>query len=329
MITRADWDQLDKRTPKEAGRSRQRVHPESSRDLFISFTGRERQPSIELVVPDSVAEDVILPASTRAIVVEAEKRRDGVAMRVTLTDVRSRDIFEWLAGDLAARAAEAASDEAALDTWHGRLQKWIRLLQRVPEGLSPSRQRGLYGELYVLERLSAVLGVDAAVAAWLGPSGHPRDFEASAHSIETKTSAANEPQVARINGERQLDDQGLDLLHLVHLSVEPIQGASETLPALVARVRDLCDGGQAVGVFEERLFDAGYSLAHEERYASTGYALRRLSCFRVEDGFPRLTESGLPEGLGNVRYDLVIDACRDFEVPFETALQSMAVTRGA
>lgn len=161
--------------------------------------------------------------------------------------------------------------------------------------------------------LANAVGIEEAIGAWKGPDGAPRDFETSGIAVETKTSAANEPQVVPINGERQLDDHGLDGLFLLHLSLEILRDAGESLPATVAAVRNLVVGGPAAGTLEDRLVDSGYSDSHAHLYARTGYELRRLSIFEIRDGFPRITETGLPDGIGRVHYRLAIDTCRGFE----------------
>jgi hypothetical protein len=38
-----------------------------------------------------------------------------------------------------------------------------------------------------------------------------------------------------------------------------------------------------------------------------------MDLYRVEEGFPRLIEADLADGVGNVAYDLALDACRSFQ----------------
>lgn len=318
------WNELEARAPERAGRLRQRIHPDASIDLFVSFSGQDRQRILELGVARTALEDIDVPDGTRGIRSTSVTHGDSATLSLELIDRGSQDIFVWLAEDIARRTAAAENDEAAVSIWLGRLERWSRLLQRAPNGLSERRQRALYAELWFLEWLIDQLGCEAAVAAWTGPSGNPRDFETAAHGVEVKASAANEPQVVTINGERQLDDAELHSLHLVHLSLEPIQGADETLAAMVGRLRARLDGAVAAGDFEDRLMDAGYSDAHARRYAGIGYAHRRQSCFAVAGDFPRLIESVLPDGVGAVSYGLAIDACWAHEVQMEELERSLA-----
>ena len=44
------------------------------------------------------------------------------------------------------------------------------------------------------------------------------------------------------------------------------------------------------------------------------YALRNADWFDVRDGFPRLVESDLPVGVGDVGYALALSACEDYRL---------------
>jgi hypothetical protein len=129
-----------------------------------------------------------------------------------------------------------------------------------------------------------------------------------------KSSAANEPQIVPVHGERQLDNTGLEALVLVHQSLEVLRDAGETLPMIVASLRTQGADQPEAGTLEDRLLQSGYADLHENLYRRTGYAIRRTSFFHVHGGFPRITEHDLVDGVGAVRYSLAIDACRDFEV---------------
>jgi hypothetical protein len=313
------WATLERRLPGDRdGTLVQRVRPESRVDLFVTARRREPNRSLELHVDASASPDE-LPTGTRGIAVASERLPGSparTALILELRDPAAAQLFATLCDDITERAAKAESDEHAATVLINRFTRWKRMLERAPDGLSPSRQRGLYGELWTLrELLAPALGVERAVAAWIGPEGAPRDFETEGHGVESKTSAANEPQVVAINGERQLDDAGLASLHLVHLSLESVQGSGETLPDLVNAVRTLVAGTSAEGGLDDLILESGYLDAHASRYGREGYLLRRLTVLRVAGpDFPRLTEDALPDGVGSVRYRLAIDACRDHEV---------------
>jgi hypothetical protein len=270
---------------------------------------------------------VQLPFGTRGIGLTLEQSGRRRLLMIELLDRGARDIFEWLCDDVAKVTSAATDQHEAVEVWLGRLARWSRLLQRNPEGLSPERQRGLFAELWFLEQLSMAVGLDEAVAAWCGPSGNPRDFEAHGRAVEVKASAANEPQTVKVSGERQLDDTELEALHLLHLSLEPVRGASPSLVDQVEALRRSTSGRSSEGPFEDALAASGYADVHAPRYAGVGFALRRISAFHVRDAFPRITEQDLRDGVGNVRYGLALEACRDYEVDFDQLKTSFATQR--
>lgn len=326
MTLSDQWEELEAALPADReGRMVRRIHPRAPGDLRIT-AARDGRRGLELEIGSGAVEGIDPPVGTRAVDALLEPRASGrVALALELTDPAAADLFASLCGDVAAATAATATEGAAVEAWLGRFSRWRRLLERGAGGLSAARQRGLYGELWAVRSfLAPSLGVAEAVAGWKGPEGAPRDFEVGGVGIEVKTSAANEPQVVPVNGERQLDETELDVLFLTHLSLEVLRDAGETLPAAVASVRGLAADGPAAGPLEDRLLDSGYSDAHTRLYGRTGYALRRLSVMEVGDGFPRITERGLPDGVGRVHYSLAIDACRDFEVDGDALTQSLS-----
>ena len=318
MNLEALWSSLELRAPDDRdGRMEQRIHPDAAIDLFVSAQRREPRRALELRVSDAAAPDE-LPSGTRGIGVAAHPI-PGAAGRTAITlelhDAAGRQLFAALCADVAAATAVCEDERRAVATLVNRFLRWRRLLERAPEGLSSAARKGLYAELWVIrELLEPAVSIDSAVMAWIGPEGAPRDFEHLGHGIEAKASAANEPQVVAVNGERQLDDAGLRSLHLVHLSLEVVQGGGETLPAMVRSLRERTADRAVEAQFEDLLLEAGYADIHAVHYDREGYGLRRLTVMRVRDGFPRLTEDTLPDGVGSVRYRLAIDACRDHEV---------------
>ncbi len=112
---------------------------------------------------------------------------------------------------------------------------------------------------------------------------------------------------------------------LVHHSVEILRDGRDTLPSLVSRVRKAAAGNPLAGVLEDRLIQSGYLDAHEPSYRRTGYLLRATEPFEVRDGFPRITETDLPNGIGGVRYTIAMAAC----APFEVAMSSLTALLGS
>lgn len=195
-----------------------------------------------------------------------------------------------------------------------------------PDGLNPSEQRGLYGELRFLhDYLIPVLGPGSAVASWIGPRRKPQDFHIAGMAVEVKTSIGGQHQTIQISGEQQLDDTGLKALYLYHLSLREVRDGGSTLPGLIDTVRENLQGDlEALVAFNELLFTAGYLDKHRELYCEVGYADRSIQTFRVTDGFPRIIERDLTSGVGDVRYSVTLAACAPFQVEDGTFRTTLA-----
>jgi len=116
----------------------------------------------------------------RGLRVEAQPADDTSEERlvIRLIDREQKEIFLRFCQDIIRATAVASSEEQAVDRFLARTWRWHRLLRSGRSGrLSDEEQKGLIGELVVLERhFLPVLGALDAVKCWTGPLGSPRDF---------------------------------------------------------------------------------------------------------------------------------------------------------
>ncbi len=236
-----------------------------------------------------------------------------------------REVFEVLVADVADAVINRGAREDVPAVVTGRLDRWKTFFEvRGLVGLSPESQQGLFGEIWFLrEHLLPKAGPFSAVSSWDVSHRALHDFQFPRHAFEVKTSAAKQHQRVHIASERQLDSTGLDSLHLVVISISVVQGGGETLPEMVASIRDLLSKAPpTVRLFEEKLLDEGYTDAHAELYKS-GYAFRNVRVYRVGPDFPRVLESDLKPGVGDVSYSVVLSACEPFKSTLEEALSAI------
>lgn len=308
-----------------SGTMSRRVHPESALDLHITVSAPDGRRGLTMRVAEAAMQQVGEIPETSGL--EHELIHDGAGhctIVLRLHDSTANELFEALAADLLGVVTRAPSEQDAVRLWMGRVALWRRVLAAGRRGLSPKRQRGLFAELYFLrECIIPAVGAAVAVEAWQGPFGG-RDFQLPGASIEVKSSASTEPQAVRVASERQLDAVGCPVLFLAHVSLAAELGKGESLPEMVASVRDLASGSSAAMALDEALLAAGYLAVHRPMYERTGYAIRRESLFEVLDGFPRVTEADLPPGIGNVSYDLVLDVCEPFRVERDAVLAAIS-----
>lgn len=236
---------------------------------------------------------------------------------VRLSDSRYSDIFTVVADDLARQLGSATSLAASADVLVARLRKWQEFLDRFPpEGLGPLEQQGLFGELWLLsEILIPEIGTRTPVEGWLGPQAMSQDFHLPAATVEVKTSTAKSHTTLAISSARQLDSTGIAKLFLFYLGLDERRQDGDTLPGAVATLRQLLSGDPiAADVFETRLVEAGYLDCHAPLYAPVSYVVRERHAFLVGDGFPRIVEADLRNGVGNVRYTISLSECMHHRV---------------
>lgn len=230
-----------------------------------------------------------------------------------------RDIFERLCRDIVASASRATSEREALALTLARTWRWHHLLRGGLDGkLSPEEQKGLAGELLLIERfLLQCLSPAESLNAWRGPVGSPKDFEIGRLCVEVKARrGASTPQIA-ISSADQLDTIGVDELYLyvVELDQAPAGTAqSFTLTELATRVRDQMvrsDPGVA-DALDRLLVSAGFDWLDD--YSESRWVEGASRLFRVAEGFPRISTSLLPSGISNVRYSVSLQDCVPFLV---------------
>ncbi len=308
-VTEDEWRELE--SPQDApGRSSLRLHPESPLDIFLSVSHPGRQRMLVLRADARSADPIVrtvgrLPKAAGIEMNLSAVSRVEYELQVILTADGLREVFNPLVTDVAETAKSAPAAAEALAAAVDRFERWQDLLRAVSrDGLSAESRRGLYGELLVLgDVLLSSLGQSEAVEAWTGPTGTNQDFQLSGLAIETKASVAKRPRSIRIASERQLDGTGTPALLLALANLDERRGGSgESLNRRVEDIRQQLTSPATRARFDGRLVQVGYLPGHHDLYEEPRYTLRELRFWHVREGFPRLVESDLPEGVGDCTY---------------------------
>lgn len=305
------------------GTTSRRLACQSPCDMYVAV---EKPTNVRLLIArfgsSSLPSPLELPAFSGLELsshTEAGDKEARLTISVRAPQPALNDIFTSFAQDVSQVTASKASEKLAARAFLGRVHQWQRLLQKAgTEGLTKEQQVGLFGELwYLREAVFLALSPSQAVSAWTGPDAAATDYQfAEGVAMEVKTTQGKAPYLLSISSERQLDDAGWKALYLVHLPVEIVRGAGETLPDLVASVRALvAPDAAADALFADKLLASGYADTHADRYSDRGYRAADIHCYRVTDGFPRIITSDLPNGVGSVRYLLSVASCQAYEVP--------------
>ena len=245
-----------------------------------------------------------------------------------LLESRQRDIFHQLCIDIVAAGAVARTESEAVELAVARTWRWHHLLRGGTGGrLSEDEQKGLVGELLVLERhLLPRLSPADCLAAWRGPLGAPKDFEVGRIGIEAKARRGAATPHVLITSEHQLDGEGCDLLflHVADLSHAPAGVAHAfTVSDAARRVSDWMKfDNAATERYESLLTAAGFRW--EDDYSDFKWVEGPIRIYSVTDGFPRVTAREIATGVSNVRYSISLVECERFVV--ETKALDEAIT---
>lgn len=233
--------------------------------------------------------------------------------------------FSYLCENIIQNIISQPSISEAVKTFGNALLRWKNLFEQTNnKGLSKEEQQGLYGELRFLQKCLAAKQEDhyETIQNYVGTNHALRDFQGKDWAVEVKTTTTNNPQVITINGERQLDDSMIDELYLYHCSIEASNQSGESLPELVNEIRKQLESEVAAySLFNAKLFEAGYHQYHESIYNARRYKIRKDNFYRVNDKFPRIKESELREGVGNVKYTISISSFENYKIAEELVIE--------
>ncbi|MFZ3570476.1 PD-(D/E)XK motif protein [Streptomyces sp. BH097] len=334
MIDEALWQELEAPQPKR-GRSTRRLFPESGLDIHLGVAHPGRQRML-LVRGGSRAVDRARPLLVNlrethglSLSCSSVSNRE-FELQISLTAGELRQVFTPLAEDIA-RTSKDASSETVLERAVRRFTHWQQLMRSVgSQGLGREARLGLYGELcYLRTDLLAALPASTAVEAWTGPEGSNQDFQLPSVAIEVKTTAKKNPSTVRIANERQLDDRGVGRLVLVHLALDERRGGlGESLNSVVDDIRTAAGITSASARFESRLIQSGYLPHQRDLYDEPRYTLRRADLWTVGEGFPRIVETVLPDGVGNCAYDISVIALEKHRTTTEMVAELIRGTDG-
>ena len=331
MLDQKTWEKLSTASAGDyPGLAVIRLHPENGFDVYAA---RDLTTGHRLVLLNStraeVRQDRKLPKG-RGFGMRVRRQVSGSAvvcsLQLRLTDAAYSDVFDVVGNDAIASVLRSRNDEDAVEAFIGKIAEWQAFLDRLSEqGLGAAGQMGLLGELFFLgEIVIGSMSPDLAVASWTGPDAANKDFQFCNASVEVKVTASKQPARMHISSERQLDQTGTPRLFLFCLLVDRIASGTLSLPDMVANVRrKLAASPQSSLAFSQRLVRTGYLDSDVERYTQR-YDVRSRLCFEVKDGFPRIIETGLTPGVGDVTYSVGLAECEPFGISEPKLVESIA-----
>jgi hypothetical protein len=329
----AVWSELES-VEGDSGLARLRIYPDSHFELHLALELDTRRRQLRFARSWTPADELPPFPNMQGIRFRSAVQPDGsnLLLLIELLDPDLADLFTPVVEDLSARVAEAEDERSATLVLAEGLFRWQELFEALRQsGMGTLVRRGLAGELIVMrDMLLGVLAPEAVIACWTGPSKANQDFQRPAVAIEVKVTTGKQPQGFVVANERELDDTATGTLVVAHCSLDERQGGTgSSLNDLVTEVTTALTGHPLALVgFRERLARVGYLHMDSDFYVEPRYELRSLNLYQVATGFPRIVESDLMPGVGDVRYTVSLAACSQFLVSSDAVSALIAAEGG-
>jgi hypothetical protein len=320
------WLSLESDNFSHSGLLYKRYSAEVLPDVFIALKAPENLRCIAFRISASFPFDANQWNKLKDIKIETlpdERDKTKKFLLILLLNKQHKDIFSTLCEDLIFGVSEVSSEQILVEKLLERLSKWQSLFEKVgKQGLSDEAQRGLYGEIYFLRFfLNNASDKNYCLKSWLGPEKSIQDFQYSNWAVEVKTTHGNNHQKIHITSERQLDDSIIEKIFLFHLSLDIRVGNGESLNSLIDEISEvLKENTMANNLFKLKLLESGYYEIHRPLYEERGYTIRQENLYRVYGNFPRITENQIPNGVGDVKYSIVLSESEEWRIDTETLL---------
>lgn len=307
------WKDFEDNDALKTGIVLKRFSPDVMPDCFVAMRMPEKVKSIAFrLSKDNV--DISLLNDLKDITTEIlpdETHSAKMLLLISLAENSLSSIFAVLCEDLINSVSEISEEKELVKSFQNRFLKWKELFELAKSpGLSPEKQIGLFGELYLLKKLfEKTEKIEECLKIWVGPDTGIRDFEKNNNAIEVKTTQTHNHQKIRISSERQLDTSLLENLFLFHLSLEKRHGNKNTLNQIVYELFSYIGDNKIFNsILNRKLISVGYFKHHESRYEDVSYLIRGEDFYLVTKKFPRIEEKDLMKGVGDVKYSIVLTA---------------------
>lgn len=314
------WLELESDKSMQSGLIYKRFSADMNNDIYVALRVPEQLRCIAAHISKTIEPPLQTWSHLKDIKIEIfrdNKQSDKSFLLILLLNQIHKDIFSVLCEDLIIKVAHVSDEKNLVKFLLDRLVRWETLFQSISQpGMTGEAQRGLYGELFFLRKfLSGYEYNFNCINSWLGPSKAVQDFQYGNWAVEVKTTHGNNHQKLNISSERQLDDSMVPFLFLYHLSLDVRTNNGESLNDIVSSVRSvIASDALCLNTFNVKLYEAGYFEIHQHFYKNICYQVRNENIYHVTGDFPRIIETSLAKGVGDVKYSVIVADCTTYSV---------------
>lgn len=286
-----------------------RIPADYKLDIYLGYNNKAQKTLA--YITDKVDETF---QSTRLIDLNINTRHDGKkAVCFSLIEEIDSDIFYRFCQDII-ESTKDVSNENGLKIINARWNRWINMFKNpFSKILSESEIRGLIGELVFLrDYMFDKYGIEKSIESWEGPDSSHKDVEIDDTWYEIKTTPQGATTV-KISSIEQLDSDKDGYLTIIELEKtnNSVLGFL-TLNKLVEEISLMLLDDSVVREYYKKLSTIGYS--YYEEYDNFVYDKKNMRFYSVNDEFPRLKVSDIPNQVAKVSYELIIPNIKEFIV---------------
>ena len=271
-----------------------------------------------------IIENAHFPDWEGTLIKKKETDPGKFSVMLKLLDTESSSIFNSLINDLFSKIKNTKNNIEALTCFTDLLFKWYEFFKKYGNKvLSEQRQRGLYGELYLIKNhLIDSLHAAQVLSSWKGHDLKHHDFSFPNGALEVKTTIRKAHKKVMISSEKQLDNTGFNNLFLYCITLNMDSNSGQSLTNIVEELEDYFKKYPGTSViFNNYISNAGFISDHRTNYDENKYIVKKEYLFDVDDDFPKIIDP--PEGLGDIKYSLMIASVIDHAVEITEGLKRL------
>jgi len=237
---------------------------------------------------------------------------------IILEDTYFEDLFEDLILSIYQQIKDIESPDSYSSEFNRYFLKWSAFFEgKRQDGLTESQLKGLFGELFYVRELlnDKIQDVNGMLKNWRGPYDEGHDYVTETEDTEIKTIDQSRNNV-NISSEFQLDIEEGKLLNLLIYTVETNSIRGENLGEMISSIKEiiLFNNGD-LAILLNALAQKGLIGETVSEYDSTRFhVLSRVIYNCLDQDFPKLIRSTLPNSINQVRYSLRLNLIEDFKI---------------
>src|SRR5579862_3652276 len=298
QISESVWEKLRLEGLRGSTLWARRAPFDSGERLLAALDASERRHWLIHIEPQ---EEEISDLKSRGLTIQTRELEGtghplGRYIDILCIDPIGHEAFDLIGKELASRIS--SGNETPAECVSRVIAKWRRFWDHRPiDILSKEGQIGLFAELWFLAWWLIPKRGLSSVACWRGPFRSRHDFEWDVRSVEVKAALSVGVGIHTIHGLEQLAPPENGDLLLFSLQLREEQGATNTLPSIVAACRDLLTQDfDELDRFEAALSQIGYSDVYRDEYEILRLRIVGEHLYEVRDDFPRLTNAQFARG---------------------------------